>query len=78
MARTLSVSRFGFYAHIDREPCTRDRDDAELTKRIKAIHIASREMYGALPIHAGLIENGLVVDRNRGEMPWALKLVQTY
>ena len=67
MARTLGVSRSGYYAHVGREPCARDLQDAELMKRIEAIHRASRQTYGAPRIHAELIDEGISVGRKRVE-----------
>lgn len=67
MARTLGVSRSGYYAHVGREPCARDLQDAELMKRIEAIHRASRQTYGAPRIHAELVDEGISVGRKRVE-----------
>ncbi len=67
MARTLGVSRSGFYAHVGRESCARDLSDAELMKRIEAIHTASRETYGAPRIRAELADEGISVGRKRVE-----------
>ncbi len=58
MCRAFGVSRAGFYAWRDREPSQRARNDAVLTTRIRAIHKASRESYGAPRIHAELKEAG--------------------
>ena len=65
--KTLGVSRSGFYAWRDRAPSARSIANAELTARIKAIHAASRETYGAPRIHAGLIDEGIHVGRKRVE-----------
>jgi len=67
MARTFNVSRSGFYAHLDRVPCERARADALLMGRMKAIHTASKETYGAPRIHAELADNGIQVGRKRVE-----------
>ena len=67
MARSLGVSRSGYYARTSREPCARVREDAELTKRIETIHSASRATYGAPRIHAELADEGLSVGRKRVE-----------
>jgi len=47
MCKSFGVSRAGYYAWLGRQPSTRSRADADLTERIKAIHKASRETYGA-------------------------------
>ena len=67
MARTFSVSRSGFYAYLDRTPCARALSDARLTNRIKVVHRASRETYGAPRIHAELADDGIQVGRKRVE-----------
>ena len=67
MARTFSVSRSGFYAYVDRAPCARALADARLTNRIKGVHQASRETYGAPRIHAELADDGIQVGRKRVE-----------
>ena len=67
MARTLGVSRSGFYAWRDREPSAREAADAELTDHIKRIHAASKETYGAPRIHAELADDGIQVGRKRVE-----------
>jgi putative transposase len=67
MSRTLGVSRSGFYAWRERAASARSKADAALTERIKAIHKASRETYGAPRIHAELIDEGIHVGRKRVE-----------
>lgn len=67
MCRTLGVSRAGFYAWRDRAPSARSIADAELTTRIKAIHQASRQTYGAPRIQAELVDEGIQVGRKRVE-----------
>ncbi|WP_433445054.1 IS3 family transposase [Nonomuraea sp. CA-141351] len=69
LARVLGVSRQGYYAWAARQrrgPSVRARRDAELTKRIRAHHQASDEIYGAPRIHADLRElDGVRVGRKR-------------
>jgi len=67
MSRTLGVSRSGFYAWRERAASARSKADAAVTERIKAIHKASRETYGAPRIHAELIDEGIHVGRKRVE-----------
>ena len=67
MSRTLGVSRSGFYAHHSRPPSARQVTDEALTKRIAAIHEASKETYGAPRIHAELADEGVFVGRKRVE-----------
>jgi putative transposase len=67
MCRTFGVSRGGYYAWLGRQPSARSRADADLTVRIKAIHRASRETYGAPRIHAELVDEGARIGRKRVE-----------
>ena len=56
--RVLGVSPSGYYAWIDRPPSKRRVMDEALLERIRAIHSASRETYGAPRIHAELVDEG--------------------
>jgi hypothetical protein len=47
MCRLLGVSRAGFHAWERREPSARELADAGLLERIRAIHVESRQTYGA-------------------------------
>jgi len=67
MCKSFGVSRAGYYAWRERAPSARSIADAELTARIKAIHKASRETYGAPRIHAELTDEGIHVGRKRVE-----------
>lgn len=67
MSRTLGVSRSGFYAYHSRLPSVRQVADERLSKRIAAIHKASKETYGAPRIHAELADEGIQVGRKRVE-----------
>jgi transposase InsO family protein len=61
----LKVSRAAYYAARDGQPCDRDREDAELTIRIKAEHKRSKGRYGAPRIHAELRRQGRRHSRKR-------------
>lgn len=65
MAKTLGVSRSGFYAWSSRSPSARSMADGDLTGRIKTIHQASRQIYGAPRVHAELADAGIHVGRKR-------------
>lgn len=67
MARSMGVSRSGFYAWQSREPTARDVADHELTELIRKIHAASRESYGVPRIHAELADCDVYVGRKRVE-----------
>lgn len=67
MAKTLGVSRSGFYAWSSRSPSARSMADGDLTERIQAIHRASKQTYGAPRIHAELADEGICVGRKRVE-----------
>jgi hypothetical protein len=61
----LKVSRAAFYAAREGQPCDRDREDAELTARIRAEHKRSKGRYGAPRIHAELRRQGRRHSRKR-------------
>jgi len=63
MSRPLGVSRSGFYVWRERAVSARSKADAALSERIRAIHAASRQTYGAPRIHAELIDEGFRVGR---------------
>jgi putative transposase len=66
MCRLLGVSRSGYYAWRDRAPSRRDRANARLTEKIKAIHDKSRGTYGAPRVHAELrLAEGIRCGRKR-------------
>lgn len=67
MARAMGVSRSGFYAWRDRPPSARAISDGALTDRIRAIHSASKQTYGAPRVHAELADKGIRVGRKRVE-----------
>ena len=54
----LKVSRAAYYAARDGQPSGHDRQDAELTTRIRAEHKRSKGRYGAPRIHAELRGKG--------------------
>lgn len=61
----LKVSRAAYYAARDGQPSGRDREDAELTTRIRAEHKRSKGRYGAPRIHAELRRQGRRHSRKR-------------
>jgi putative transposase len=67
MARVLGVSKAGYYAWRHRSPSAHARADAALLERIRAVHTASRETYGAPRVHAALRADGERHSRKRVE-----------
>ncbi|KQP69876.1 transposase [Methylobacterium sp. Leaf112] len=65
MARTLGVSKAGYYAWAGRQPSARRVADAALLKRIRTVHLGSHETYGAPRVHADLREQGERHSRKR-------------
>lgn len=65
MCRVLEVSASGYYAWRRRMISARAKEDEKLQQRIKAIHLRSRQIYGAPRIHAELQDEGTRVSRKR-------------
>ena len=65
MCRVLRVSASGYYAWRDRAPSQRAIDNAVLTERIRAVHAASDATYGMPRVRAELIDQGVVISRQR-------------
>lgn len=54
LCKTLGVSTSGFYAWLVRPPSAHKRRDEELSTKINAIHVGSRETYGRPRVHVEL------------------------
>jgi len=65
MCSALDVSESGYHAWRTRPPSRRARQDAELTKRIRAAHEASHGNYGAPMIHQELRDLGIRIGKKR-------------
>jgi putative transposase len=65
MARTLGVSKAGYYAWASRPPSAHAVADAALLKRVRTIHLGSRQTYGVPRVHAELREQGERHSRKR-------------
>jgi transposase InsO family protein len=66
MCRVLGVSRSGWYASRARiRPSERELLDAELMSKIRAVHAASRGIYGSPRVHAQLVRDGVNVGADR-------------
>ena len=58
MARVLGVSRAGFHAWRERAPSARHMADGALLARVRDVHTASRQTYGAPRVQAALRAQG--------------------
>ncbi|MCL4148772.1 UNVERIFIED_CONTAM: hypothetical protein GTU68_024626 [Idotea baltica] len=66
MCRVLNLSRSGLYAWRQRPLETaRDKANANLLRKIQAVHVSSRETYGSPRIHRQLDRDGVHVGVNR-------------
>lgn len=65
MARVLKVSTSGYYAWRSRPASERATSDADLTRRIRTIHVGSHGTYGAPRIHAELKAEGTAIGKKR-------------
>jgi len=65
LCRVTEVSRTAFYEWQDGQPSQRERDDAALTAKIRAIHAASDGQYGVPRVLAELRAQGHDVGRKR-------------
>ena len=65
LCRTLGVSVSGYYAWRDRKPSERDKANARLLGRIKAIHEEAREAYGTERVWRRLRAQGETCGRHR-------------
>lgn len=65
LCRVLGVSSSGYWAWRRRTPSPRARADEQLTRRIQAIHQASRGTYGAPRIQVELASMGTCCGRKR-------------
>ena len=65
MCRVLGVSSSGYYDWVKRAPSHRRLEYLRLAEKIKAIHEASRGVYGAPRVHADLRAQGEQASRRR-------------
>jgi putative transposase len=64
LCRALCVSPSGYYAARSRPPSARDEWQSSLTAKIREVHLASRQTYGAPRVHAELSVQGIACCRN--------------
>jgi hypothetical protein len=67
LCRVLEVTRQGYYAFKARPPSERARDDAELQRRVRAVHADSRSTYGSPRVLRALHRQGVRVGKRRVE-----------
>ncbi len=65
LCKVLGVSRSGYYDWKDRPPSKRDRENANLTEKIREVHERSRGTYGYPRVHAELRALGVRCSRKR-------------
>jgi putative transposase len=65
LCRLLAVSASGYYASEGRPVSAHGRRDKDLSKRVVAVHVASKRRYGSPRIHAELQASGQCVGRKR-------------
>lgn len=64
LCRLLHISPSGYYAARSRPPSAREARQSSLTTKIREVHLASRETYGAPRVHAELSVQGIACCRN--------------
>lgn len=67
MCRLFEVTRQGYYAYVNRPPCQRVRDDAELCGTAREIFEESKATYGSPRVHRELRARGHRVGKRRVE-----------
>lgn len=65
MARVLGVSKAGYYAWSGRPLSARAQADEVLLRRIRTIHLGSRQIYGSPRVQAELRDQGETHSRKR-------------
>ncbi len=65
MARVLGVSKAGYYAWSGRPLSARAQADEVLLRRIRTIHLNSRQTYGSPRVQAELRDQGEAHSRKR-------------
>jgi putative transposase len=68
MAKTLGVSRSGYYRFIKAKVSEREKQSLALLAKIRLVHKESRETYGSPRIHAQLQEEGETCSRKHVAM----------
>ena len=61
--RVLRVSKAGYYGWIQRPVGKREARRKDLTEQVRAVHEASRRIYGAPKVHRALLAQGIKLNR---------------
>jgi len=65
MCQGLFVSESGFYAWRKRPTCRRQREDAQLTEKMRQVFASHSGRYGSPRLHADLRDQGMRCSRKR-------------
>ena len=65
MAKVLELSRSGYYSWLNREESKRDKENRDLTNRIKKLHLEVSGIFGAPRIYEKLVSEGYQGSKNR-------------
>ena len=65
MCKVLKVSRSAYYSWLIRAPGKRDKENSDLSDRIKMIYESSKMTYGSPRVTIALLEEGVHVSRPR-------------
>jgi putative transposase len=65
MCRLYGVTRAGYYARRSRQGSERERQNAKLAERIRAVHHQSRGTYGSPRVYQALRRQGCRASENR-------------
>ena len=65
MCRLYGVTRAGYYAWRSRERSNRERQNARLAERIRAVYHKSRGTYGSPRVYQALVQQGCQASENR-------------
>ena len=65
MFSLMGVSKSGYYEWLHRRPSQREKNNLELTNKIKQVHADSRETYGGQRLYEELRAQGFSCSKNR-------------
>lgn len=65
MCKILKVSRSGYYTWCNRPESKRSKENKELVKNIRIVHLESRQVYGSPRVYHTLKSKGISCGKNR-------------